>query len=119
MRAADFVLLGPGRAGRAAISGGRMSWGTIRGPVVSRRCDRKRRSASHPGAAARSAFGTSGGLAASGIIIGTVAWQPLVAAEPYWNPWFGVLFFLATLAAGLAVVSGRRRWWPVLVLTAS
>ena len=69
--------------------------------------------------AARSAFGTSGGLAASGIIIGTVAWQPLVAAEPYWNPWFGVLFFLATLAAGLAVVSGRRPWWPVLVLTAS
>ena len=69
--------------------------------------------------AARSAFGAFGGLAASGIIIATVAWQPLVAAEPYWNPWFGVLFFLATLAAGLAVVSGRRRWWPVLVLTAS
>lgn len=69
--------------------------------------------------AARSAFGAFGGLAASGIIIGAVAWQPLVAAEPYWNPWFGVLFFLATLAAGLAVGSGRRRWWPVLVLTAS
>ena len=69
--------------------------------------------------AARSAFGAFGGLAASGIIIATVAWQPLVAAEPYWNPWFGVLFFLATLAAGLAVVSGRRHWWPVLVLTAS
>jgi hypothetical protein len=62
--------------------------------------------------AARSAFGAFGGLAASGITIGAVAWQPLVAAEPYWNPWFGVLFFLATLAAGLAVVSGRRRWWP-------
>ena len=60
-----------------------------------------------------------GGLAASAIIIGTVAWQPLVAAEPYWNPWFGMLFFLATLAAGLAVVSGRRHWWPVLVVTAS
>ena len=69
--------------------------------------------------AAWSAFGAFGGLAASGIIVGTVAWQPLVAAEPYWNPWFGVLFFLATLAAGLAVVSGRRRWWPVLVVTAS
>ena len=69
--------------------------------------------------AAWSAFGAFGGLAASGIIIATVAWQPLVAAEPYWNPWFGMLFFLATLAAGLAVVSGRRRWWPVLVLTAS
>jgi hypothetical protein len=69
--------------------------------------------------AARSAFGAFGGLAASGIIIGTVAWQPLVAAQPYWNPWLGVIFFLATLAAGLAVLSGRRRWWPVLVLTAS
>jgi hypothetical protein len=69
--------------------------------------------------AARSAFGAFGGLAASGIIIGTVAWQPLVAAQPFWNPWFGVIFFLATLAAGLAVVSGRRGWWPVLVVTAS
>ena len=64
-------------------------------------------------------WGPFGGLAASGIVIATVAWQPLVAAQPYWNPWFGVLFFLATLAAGLAVVSGHRRWWPVLVLTAS
>src|SRR6202042_1886974 len=69
--------------------------------------------------AAWSAFGAFGGLAASGIVVGTVAWQPLVAAEPYWNPWFGVLFFLATLAAGLAVVSGQRRWWPVLVLPPS
>src|ERR1700733_7024084 len=43
----------------------------------------------------------------------------LVAAEPEWNPWFGVMFFLATLATGLAVLSGRRRWWPVLVVTAS
>ena len=69
--------------------------------------------------AARSAFGVFGGLAASGIIVGAVVWQPLVAAQPYWNPWFGVIFFLATLAAGLAVLSGQRRWWPVLVLTAS
>ena len=69
--------------------------------------------------AARSVFGAFGGLAASGIIIGTVAWQPLIAAEPSWNPWFGVLFFLATLAAAMAVVSGGRRWWPGLVLTAS
>ena len=69
--------------------------------------------------AARSAFGAFGGLAASGIIVGTVAWQPLVAAQPFWNPWFGVIFFLATLAAGLAVVSGRRHWWPVLVVTGS
>src|ERR1700722_8055819 len=69
--------------------------------------------------AAWSAFGAFGGLAASGIIVGTVAWQSLIAVEPEWNPWFGVMFFLATLATGLAVLSGRRRWWPVLVVTAS
>jgi hypothetical protein len=69
--------------------------------------------------AARSAFGALGGLAASAIIIATVVWQPLIAAEPYWNPWFGVIFFLGTLATGLAVVSGHRRWWPVVVLAAS
>jgi hypothetical protein len=69
--------------------------------------------------AAWSAFGVFGGLAASGIIVGTVAWQPLIAAEPEWNPWFAVMFFLAALATGLAVLSGRRRWWPVLVVTAS
>ncbi|MGP8001630.1 MAG: hypothetical protein ACLPKI_30545 [Streptosporangiaceae bacterium] len=66
-----------------------------------------------------SVFGAFGGVLASGIIVGTVAWQPLVAAEPYWNPWLGVVFFLAALAAGLAVLGGRRRWWPVLVLAAS
>jgi hypothetical protein len=69
--------------------------------------------------AARSAAGTFGALAAAGVILGCVVWQPLVAAQPYWNPWLGLLFFLAALAAGLAVVSGRRRWWPVLVITAS
>jgi hypothetical protein len=69
--------------------------------------------------AARSAFGAFGGLAASGIVVGAVAWQPLVGAQPYWNPWLGVMFFLATVAAGLAVLSGRRGWWPVVVFTAS
>ncbi len=69
--------------------------------------------------AAWSVFGVFGGLAASGIVVGTVAWQPLVGAQPFWNPWLGVIFFLATAAAGLAVLSGRRGWWPVLVLTAS
>jgi hypothetical protein len=69
--------------------------------------------------AAWSALGACGGLAASAIILGIVAWQPLVGAQPYWNPWFGVMFFLAALAAGLAVMCARRRWWPVLVVTAS
>ncbi|HEY3958785.1 MAG TPA: hypothetical protein VGM53_35945 [Streptosporangiaceae bacterium] len=69
--------------------------------------------------AARSALGALGGLVASGFILAIVAWQPLIAAHPFWNPWFGVIFFLAALAAALAVLSGRRRWWPVLVVTAS
>ncbi len=69
--------------------------------------------------AAWSALGAFGGLAASGVILGTVAWQPLIAAQPYWNPWLGVIFFLAAAAAALAVMSGRRRWWPVLVVTGS
>jgi hypothetical protein len=69
--------------------------------------------------AARSAFGRFGMLAAAGSILGIVTWNPLIAALPYWNPWLGIMFFLATLAAGMAVVSGRRRWWPVLVVTAS
>lgn len=69
--------------------------------------------------AARSAAGPFGALAAAGVVVGAVVWEPLVAAQPYWNPWFGLIFFIAALAAGLAVISGRRRWWPALVVTAS
>lgn len=69
--------------------------------------------------AARSVAGERGGLLASGIVLGTVAWMPGVALQPYWNPWFGVMFLLAALAAGLAVLAGRRGWWPVVVVAAS
>src|SRR5712691_2062021 len=66
-----------------------------------------------------SALGKIGGLLASGTILAMVAWRPELAIKPYWNPWFGMLFFLAALAACWAVMSGRRRWWPLLVITAS
>jgi len=66
-----------------------------------------------------SVLGEIGGLLASGTILGMVAWMPGLAIKPYWNPWFGAMFFLAALAAGWTVMSGRRRWWPVLVITAS
>jgi hypothetical protein len=66
-----------------------------------------------------SVLGKIGGVLASGTILGMVAWTPGLAIKPYWNPWFGTMFFLATLAAGWAVMSGRRWWWPVLVITAS
>jgi hypothetical protein len=69
--------------------------------------------------AAWSVLGTIGGVAAGGAILGMIAWRPGVAVMPYWNPWFGAMFFLAAIAACWAVMSGRRWWWPVLVVTAS
>ncbi|HEX9032922.1 MAG TPA: hypothetical protein VF834_13870 [Streptosporangiaceae bacterium] len=69
--------------------------------------------------AARAVAGATGALLASGTVLATVAWMPAVALQPYWNPWFGVMFLLAALAAGWAALSGRRGWWPVLVITAS
>jgi hypothetical protein len=69
--------------------------------------------------AAWSVAAETGAVLASGMILATVAWMPGVALQPYWNPWFGVVFLFAALAAGWAVMSGRRGWWPVLVITAS
>lgn len=66
-----------------------------------------------------SVLGEIGGLLASGAILAIVAWMPALAVRPYWNPWFGAMFFVAALATCWAVMSGRRRWWPVLVITAS
>jgi hypothetical protein len=69
--------------------------------------------------AAWSALGEASGLLAAGTILGMIAWSPELAFEPYWNPNFGAMFFLAALAACWAVMSGRRWWWPMLVITAS
>ena len=69
--------------------------------------------------AAWSAAGMLGGLAASGIILGIIAWYPEIAVGPSWNPSLGAMFFLAALAAAWAVMSGHRGWWPVLVVSAS
>jgi hypothetical protein len=69
--------------------------------------------------AAWSALGGLGGLLAAAVILGTVVWRPGIAVQPYWNPWFGAMFFLAALAAAWAVLSGHRRWWAVLVVTGS
>jgi len=66
-----------------------------------------------------SVLGKIGGLLASGAILAMVAWSPGLAIKPYWNAWFGTMFFLAALAACWAVMSGHRRWWPVLVMAAS
>jgi hypothetical protein len=69
--------------------------------------------------ASRSAAGWFGGLAAAGAILGMVVWQPQIALQPFWNPWFGAMFFLAALAAAWAVLCGHRRWWPILVIAGS
>ena len=69
--------------------------------------------------AAWSVAGMLGGLSASGVILGIIAWYPQIAAGPSWNPSFGAMFFLAALAAAWAVMCGNRGWWPVLVVCAS
>lgn len=69
--------------------------------------------------AAWAAAGELGAVLASGMILGIVAWSPGIAMVPVWNPWFGTMFFIAALAAGWAVLSGRQKWWPVLVITGS
>jgi hypothetical protein len=69
--------------------------------------------------AAWSVAGMLGGLAASGIILGVIAWYPQIAVGPSWNPSLGAMFFLAALATAWAVMSGKRGWWPVLVVSAS
>jgi hypothetical protein len=69
--------------------------------------------------AARSAAGAAGGLLASAAVLGTVLWIPGIALNPLWNPWFGLMFFIAALATAWAVMCGRRGWWPVLMVAAS
>jgi len=72
--------------------------------------------------AVEAAWATAGELGAvfvSGIILWVVAWAPKIAMVPDWNPWFGMMFFIAALAAEWAVLSGHQKWWPVLALTGS
>jgi hypothetical protein len=69
--------------------------------------------------AAWSALGGLGGFISAAVILGALASRPLIALQPFWNPWFGTMFLLAALAASWAALSGNRRWWVVLVVTAS
>jgi len=69
--------------------------------------------------AAWSALGGLGGFISAAVILGTVAWQPLIALQPFWNPWFGAMFFLAALAASWAALCGNRWWWVVVVVAGS
>jgi hypothetical protein len=69
--------------------------------------------------AAWSAAGTPGGLLATAAILGVLAWIPQITMLPCWNPWFGIMYLLAAIAACVAVLCGHRRWWPVLVVAGS
>jgi hypothetical protein len=69
--------------------------------------------------AAWSVSGQFGGLVAAAAILGVILWIPAIATLPCWNPWFGMMYFLASFAAAWAVIAGNRRWWPVLMVTAS
>jgi hypothetical protein len=69
--------------------------------------------------AARSAAGAAGGLLACAALLGAILWIPGITRQPLWNPWLGLMFFIAALAAGWAVMAGHRGWWPVLMVTAS
>jgi hypothetical protein len=61
----------------------------------------------------------TGAVLAAVAVIAAVLWIPVMASDPPWNPWFGLMFFLAAFAAGWAVMCGRRGWAPVLMITAS
>jgi hypothetical protein len=69
--------------------------------------------------AAWAAAGRLGGLLATAIVLGAFAWIPAITLVPCWNPWFGLMFLLAAFAAGAATLSGRRGWWPVVVIAGS
>lgn len=63
--------------------------------------------------------GVFAALAASAVVLGVTSWIPDLTVEPCWNPWLGLMFFIAALAAGWAVMSGRRGWWAAAVVSAS
>jgi hypothetical protein len=65
------------------------------------------------------AAGRLGGLLAIAIVLGALAWIPAITLLPCWNPWFGLMFFLAAVAAGAATLTGHLGWWPVVVIAGS
>jgi hypothetical protein len=69
--------------------------------------------------AAWAVLAETGALLASGVFLAIIAWMPAIPVRPYWNPYFGVMWYLAALATAWAVMSGYRKWWPVLVFCAS
>jgi len=63
--------------------------------------------------------GVLAALAGSAVVVGVAWWIPALTTVPCWNPWLGLMFFIAALAAGWAVMSGHRGWWAAAVISAS
>jgi len=66
-----------------------------------------------------SAARLTGGIAVSAGVLVFLTTYASVARDPIWNPYFGAVFLVATIATGWAVASGDLRWLPGLVATAS
>ena len=63
--------------------------------------------------------GVFAALAGGAVVLGVTWWIPEITVLPCWNPWLGLMFFIAALAAGWAVMSGHRGWWAAAVVSAS
>jgi hypothetical protein len=63
--------------------------------------------------------GVFAALAGGAVVLGVTWWIPALTIVPCWNPWLGLMFFIAALAAGWGVMSGHRGWWAVAVVSAS
>ncbi len=60
-----------------------------------------------------------GAVTVAGAVLLLFAVRGDVIVDVMWNQWLGVIWLYTTLASSWAVASGRLRWWPVAVVSAS
>ncbi len=60
-----------------------------------------------------------GAMVAAGSVLVLVLARTDVALDVAWNVWFGLFYLITAVATGLAVATGRFRWWPITVVTAT
>ncbi len=63
--------------------------------------------------------GCWGAAVASGSVLVLALARPDVSLDVASNAWFGLFFLVTATASGLATATGRLRWWPVTVVTAT
>ncbi|MGD0082981.1 MAG: hypothetical protein ABSD78_07255 [Acidimicrobiales bacterium] len=69
--------------------------------------------------ATRRAAGPFGAAIAALLVVWSVAWVPVIALNPVWNPYMGDLFFFAAVACSFAAICGVPRVWPLAVFAGS